>query len=153
MRLRPGENADSNDPNSGSLSDVYVIRISDHALAKLVTATHSEQPENELSGINSLKFSPDSSTLYSTRQYGQHPRRSMPFRFKAVASGLLQTAMASRLSSAVNTRATVLRRIDTTRPMRSAVKIRISFVVKRVTFSDEAPSLHYAICRRVNRER
>lgn len=64
VRQRPGEKANSNDPNSGSLSDVYVIRISDHALREIVTATHSEQPENELSDINSLKFSPDGSTLY-----------------------------------------------------------------------------------------
>ncbi len=63
-RLRPRENTDSNDLNSGSLSDVYVIRISDHALTKIVTAAHSAHPENELSGINSLKFSPDGSTLY-----------------------------------------------------------------------------------------
>lgn len=63
-RQRPGEQADSNDPNSSSLSDVYVIRISDHALKKIVTAAHSTQPENELSGINSFKFSPDGSTLY-----------------------------------------------------------------------------------------
>lgn len=63
-RLRPGENTNSNDPNNGSLGDVYVIRISDHTLRKIVTAAHSAQPENELSGINSLKFSPDGSTLY-----------------------------------------------------------------------------------------
>ncbi|BBU30664.1 hypothetical protein BTHE68_43980 [Burkholderia sp. THE68] len=31
---------------------------------KIVTAAHSAQPENELSGINSLTFSPDGSTLY-----------------------------------------------------------------------------------------
>ncbi|CAB3801853.1 hypothetical protein LMG28614_05509 [Paraburkholderia ultramafica] len=64
MRQRPGEQVDSNDPNSGSLSDVYVISISDHSLRKIVTAAHSAKPENELSGINSLKFSPDGSTLY-----------------------------------------------------------------------------------------
>jgi TonB family protein len=63
-RLRPGDNPDLNDPNSGALSDVYVIRISDHALRKLVTAAHSKQPENELSGINALTVSPDGSTLY-----------------------------------------------------------------------------------------
>lgn len=63
-RQRPGEQADSNDPNSGTLSDVYLIRTSDHALRKIVIAVHSAQSENELSGINSLKFSPDSSTLY-----------------------------------------------------------------------------------------
>ncbi|MFP3558862.1 TonB family protein [Paraburkholderia sp. SIMBA_049] len=63
-RLRPGDNESSNGPNRGSLSDVYVIRISDHALSKLVTAAHSAHAENELSGINSLKFSPDGLTLY-----------------------------------------------------------------------------------------
>jgi hypothetical protein len=63
-RLRSGESADSTDPNSGALSDVYVIRISDHALRKIVTAAHAAQPENELSGIKSLTFSPDGSTLY-----------------------------------------------------------------------------------------
>ncbi|SAK64103.1 protein TolA [Caballeronia hypogeia] len=63
-RLRPGERENSEITGSGPLRDVYVIRISDHALRKIVTATHSAQPENEISGINSLKFSPDGSTLY-----------------------------------------------------------------------------------------
>jgi TonB family protein len=64
IRQRSGESTDSENTNSRSLSDVYVIRISDHALRKIVTASHSAQPENDLSGINSLKFSPDGSKLY-----------------------------------------------------------------------------------------
>jgi TonB family protein len=63
-RLHPGEEPDSNVAGNGSLSDIYVIRISDHVLRKLTTSAHSAQPENELSGINSLKFSPDAATLY-----------------------------------------------------------------------------------------
>ncbi|WP_321948314.1 TonB family protein [Paraburkholderia sp. J10-1] len=63
-RQRPGDQADPNDPNRGALSDVYIIRVSDHALRKIVTAAHSSQPENEVSGIHSLTFSPDGTTVY-----------------------------------------------------------------------------------------
>lgn len=63
-RLHPGEQEDSKDAGSGPLRDVYVMRLSDHAVKKIVAAAHSEKPEGELSGINSLAFSPDGSKLY-----------------------------------------------------------------------------------------
>ncbi|BCQ26525.1 TonB family protein [Caballeronia sp. NK8] len=63
-RLQPGERENKKIAGSGPQRDVYVIRISDHVSRKIVTAAHSAQPENELSGINSLTFSPDGSTLY-----------------------------------------------------------------------------------------
>jgi hypothetical protein len=63
-RLRPSEQADSDDAGSGPLRDVYVMRLSNHEVTKIVSAAHSEKPEGELSGINSLAFSPDGSALY-----------------------------------------------------------------------------------------
>ncbi|MFX1716736.1 TolB family protein [Paraburkholderia sp. A1RO-5L] len=63
-RLRSGEQEDSDIAGSGPLRDVYVMRLSDRAVTKIVSAAHSQKPEGELSGINSLVFSPDGSTLY-----------------------------------------------------------------------------------------
>lgn len=63
-RLHSGEQEDSGDAGSGPLRDVYVMRLSDRAVKKIVSAAHSEKPEGELSGINSLAFSPDGSKLY-----------------------------------------------------------------------------------------
>ncbi|WP_028219252.1 TonB family protein [Paraburkholderia oxyphila] len=63
-RLRPGEPAHSDDAGSGPLRDVYVMRLSDRAVTKVVAAAHAAKPEGELSDINSLAFSPDGSTLY-----------------------------------------------------------------------------------------
>lgn len=90
-RLQQGERENKEIAGSGPLRDVYVIRISDLRTSYLAS-TH-------------LRFRRARRSI-STRQRGRHPKRFMPFRFKAVASGLLQTAIASRLSSTVNTRAT-----------------------------------------------
>jgi len=63
-RIRPGEQENSADAGSGPLRDVYVMRLSDHAVTKIVSAAHAPKPEDDLSGINSLAFSPDGSMVY-----------------------------------------------------------------------------------------
>jgi len=63
-RLRQGEQAESDDPQSGPLADVYVMRLADRHVTKIVSAAHSNDPEGELSGIRSLTFSPDGARLY-----------------------------------------------------------------------------------------
>ncbi|NPT44336.1 hypothetical protein GNZ12_24100 [Paraburkholderia sp. 1N] len=63
-RLRQGEQAGSDDPQSGPLADVYVMRLADHHVTKIVSAAHSNDPTAELSGIRSLTFSVDGATLY-----------------------------------------------------------------------------------------
>jgi Tol biopolymer transport system component len=63
-RERPSQHDDSEDAGSGPLRDVYVMRLADRSVTKIVSASHAAKPEDELSGINSLAFSPDGSTLY-----------------------------------------------------------------------------------------
>jgi dipeptidyl aminopeptidase/acylaminoacyl peptidase len=63
-RLHPGEPEQSEDAGSGPLRDLWVLRIADRKATRLVVAKHAQKPEEELSGIRAMKFSPDGSTLY-----------------------------------------------------------------------------------------
>jgi TonB family protein len=63
-RLRADAPMDSKSAVAGPLRDVYVMRLADRVETRLVTAAYASTPEGELSGIKSLAFSPDGSTLY-----------------------------------------------------------------------------------------